>query len=66
MSLAFDGFGNLRNPRNLARRLCLWHFMGSEISGIGRILRAGYISGIWCVWKSEEIEILRAGNVYSI
>ena len=27
MSLAFEGFGNLRNLRNLACRLCLWHFM---------------------------------------
>ena len=27
MSIAFDGFGNLRNLRNLACRLCLWHFM---------------------------------------
>ena len=32
MSLAFNGFGILRNLRNLACRLCLWHFMGSKSS----------------------------------
>ena len=45
MSLAFDGFGSLRNLRNLACRLCLWQLR---------------------VQKSEEIEILREGNVSGI
>ena len=45
MSLACDGFGSLRNLRNLARKLCLWQLR---------------------VQKSEEIEILRTGNVSGI
>ena len=40
-------------------------FYGTEILGILRILRAGYVSGIW-VWKSEDIELMRAGNVSGI
>ena len=46
ITLAFDGFGSLRNLRNLACRLCLWSFIDSEILGIAGILRADCVSGM--------------------
>ena len=45
MSLAQGVLYNLRNLKNLACRLCLWHLMGSEVLEILDILRAGYVSG---------------------
>ena len=66
MSLAFNGFGILRNLRNLACRLCLWHLMGSEIRG-NRDLAIRQC--LWH-WMGSEIlrilRILRAGDVSGI
>ena len=56
MSLAFDGFGSLKNLRNLACKLCLWHLVSSEIRGMLDILRAGYVSGISWFQKSGETD----------
>ena len=66
MSLVFDGFGSLRNLRNLASRLCLWHVMGSEIR---RNRDLAPRQCLWHVMGSEILGILgilRAGYVSGI
>ena len=70
MSLAFDGFGNLRNLRNLACRLCLWHFMVRKskescvqaitlaFDGFGSLRNLRNLACRLCLWSFIDSEIL--------